>query len=280
MAYVKKTPAQIQAEMNELTNQLENGIKDVFASGKYTDYLKMMAKFPSYSANNCLLIMVQRPTARYVCGYVTWKKEFNRHVKKGEKAIWILGGSPRTVEKKTKDEDGNEVTEDFTYTKYFPCKVFADDQTEGDDIPDLCKELKSEVSDFQSIKSRIQKASKVSIHFEDTHSEAKGYFSPAENKIVVQYGMSDSQTIKTMLHEMTHSILHCKGGSQEKADRDTKEIQAESVAFIVCHHLGINSAEYSFPYLASWANHKGMKVVRENLDIIKKTAENLINQII
>lgn len=277
--YQKKSPEQLQAEMNALTAQLENGIEEVFTSGKLTDYLTMMAKFPNYSASNCLLIMLQRPTAKHVCGYVTWKKEFNRHVKKGENAIHILGGSPRKGKRKTKDENGKEVTEEYTYIKYFPCAVFADDQTEGDDLPELCRELKNNVDNYVFIKEKLKSIANVPIYIESTNSEAKGYFSPMENKIVVQDGMSESQTIKTMVHELTHSILHCKGGIQESADRDTKEIQAESVAFIVCHHLGIESDDYSFPYLASWASEKGMKAVRENLDLIQKTAFELIEKI-
>lgn len=279
MAYRKKTKEEIQAELNDLSTKIEKGVEEVFTSGRYMEYLRMMAKFPKYSANNCMLIMMQRPTAKYVCGYVTWKKEFHRHVIYGETGLSIIGGKQMVGKKIVKDEHGNETEETFNYTKYFPCYVFADDQTDGDPLPELCKELKTRVDGYATVKAKLQGIAKVPVCFEDFGGEAKGYFSPSENRIVVRVGMPESQTIKTMVHEMTHSVLHCKDGRQAKADRDTKEIQAESVAFIVCHYLGIETDDYSFPYLASWANEKGIKAVRENLDIIKETATDIISHL-
>lgn len=275
--YTAKSAKEKKAELDNLMGKLEAGVADVFASGKLTDWLNIMSKFPRYSANNCLLIMMQRPTAQHVCGYVTWDKEFNRHVIKGEKAIKILGGRLCKGTRKVEDEDGNMVEEEFSYTRFFPCSVFADDQTEGDPIPELCKELSGEASGYATIKAKLEGISNFPIAFEDITDGSNGYFSPVEQKIAIKSGMSESQTIKTMVHELTHSILHCDGGEQEKADRDTKEIQAESVAYVVCNHLGIESAEYSFPYLASWSKGKQARAIQDNMEIIRKTAAHLID---
>ena len=283
MAKAKKeyTPAEIEqfkadakAKVEAAFTTLENGVEEIFKSGKFTEYLQTMSRFHSYSVNNSILIMMQHPTARYVAGYKAWQDEFQRHVKKGEKAIQILAPNPFTIKKTITDDEGNESEEDVKIMRYKTVSVFADDQTEGKELPSLCEELEGDCAD--EILERILTIPKVPVTFEDFVMDAKGYFSPTENKIVVKESISAIQKAKTILHETAHSILHCKGGEEEKAGRDTREIQAESVAYAVCYYLGLPVDEYSFEYVASWAYGKGTKELRANLDIIAKTANAMI----
>lgn len=271
---VAQFKADAKAKVEAAFTTLEAGVEEIFKSGKFTEYLQTMGKFHSYSVNNQILIMVQHPTARYVAGYKAWQDNFDRHVRKGEKAIQILAPNPFTVKKTVTDDEGNESEEDVKIMRYKTVSVFADDQTEGKELPNLCKELEGDCAD--EILERILTIPKVPVTFEDFNRDAKGYFSPAENKIVVKESISALQKAKTILHETAHSILHCKGGEEEKAERDTREIQAESVAYAVCYYLGLPVDEYSFEYVASWAYDKGVKELRANLDIIAKTANAMI----
>ena len=266
--------ADTKAKVEAAFTTLEAGVEEIFKSGKFTEYLQTMGKFHSYSVNNQILIMVQHPTARYVAGYKAWQDDFKRHVKKGEKAIQILAPNPFTIKKTVTDDEGNETEEDVKIMRFKTVSVFADDQTEGKELPNLCEELEGDCAD--EILERILSIPNVPVVFEDFHSDAKGYFSPTENKIVVKESISALQKAKTILHETAHSILHCKGGEEEKAERDTREIQAESVAYAVCYYLGLPVDEYSFEYVASWAYGKGVKELRANLDIIAKTASTMI----
>ena len=208
--------------VKEITAKLEQGVQDIFTSGKWEEYLKTMSKFHSYSANNCLLIMMQCPAASLVAGYRTWQKEFKRNVKKGERAIKILAPMQRKYTET--DEDGNEV--ERKYIVYRAVPVFDLSQTNGEPLKTLTTQLNGD-ADAELI-DKLTKVSPVPVSFEDFKASAYGYYSRAESRIVVQKSIPDRHKVKTLAHEIAHSILHCEDGEQAGADRDTKEVQAEA----------------------------------------------------
>lgn len=280
MSYKVKTMADKIMEVKAISEKLEAGVKDVFESGRYEEYLQVMSRFPTYSYNNQLLIMLQHPTARYVCGYNAWQENFNRHVKYKQKAIKIFGPNLQKKTREVEDENGNITTEEYKLLKGFILlSVFADDQTEGDDLPEICKKLGADVEKFEELKAKLEKVAPCPITYEVVDGGANGFFSPKDNRIVVQEGMSESQTLKTLVHEIAHSMLHGKGGEEEKADRNTMEVQAESVAYVVCNYLGIDTSSYSFGYIAGWSKGKETKELKASLDIINKTAGAFIKEV-
>ena len=284
-------------KVKEITDKLEAGLKELFESEKYKSYLSTMSKFHNYSFNNTLLIAMQKPEATLVAGYQAWQKNFERHVNKGEKAIRILAPAPYKIkEERDKldpvtgemmfDENGmlqKEETE-VTIPAFCAVSVFDVSQTDGKPIPELeVNELLSTVEGYEDFVQALMNISPVPIAFEDIPGDSKGYFSTAEKRIAVQENMSESQTLKTMVHEVAHSRLHDKEVNQSMdipvKDRNTKEVEAESVAFTVCQHFGIDTSDYSFGYIAGWSSGRNMKELKSSLDTIRKTASELITGI-
>ncbi len=246
-------------KVKEITDKLEEGLKELFESGKYKNYLSTMSKFHNYSVNNTLLIALQRPDASLVAGYQAWQKNFNRHVNKGEKGIRILAPAPYKIkEERDKldpvtgeimlDQDGMPQTEEveIKIPAFRAVSVFDVKQTSGEPIPELeAKELLSTVEGYEDFVKAVTYVAPVPISFEDIPGDSKGFFSPTEKRIAVQEGMSESQTLKTMVHETAHSMLHDKEINKDilapAKDRNTKEVEAEGIAFAECgefHNLG------------------------------------------
>ena len=285
-------------KVKEITDKLEEGLKELFESEKYRSYLSTMSKFHNYSFNNTLLIAMQKPEATLVAGYKAWQKNFNRHVNKGEKGIRILAPAPYKIkEERDKldpvtgevmlDQDGMPQREEveIKIPAFRAVSVFDVSQTDGEPIPELeAKELLSTVEGYEDFIKAITYVAPAPIGFEDIPGDSKGYFSPTENRIAVQEGMSESQTLKTMVHETAHSMLHNKEVNKGDIlapvkDRNTKEVEAESIAYTVCQHFGIDTSEYSFGYIAGWSSGKDMKELKSSLDTIRRTASELITGI-
>lgn len=284
-------------KVKEITDRLEAGLKELFESEKYKSYLSTMSKFHNYSFNNTLLIALQKPEATLVAGYKAWQKNFERHVNKGEKAIRILAPAPYKIkEERDKldpvtgemmlDENGmpqKEETE-VTIPAFRAVSVFDVSQTDGKPIPELeAQELLSTVEGYEDFVQALMNVSPVPVSFEEIPGDSKGYFDTVEKRIAVQENMSESQTLKTMVHEVAHSMLHDKEVNQSMdvpaKDRNTKEVEAESVAFTVCQHFGIDTSEYSFGYIAGWSSGRDMKELKNSLDTIRRTASELITGI-
>lgn len=226
-----------EEKMSVVQQKLENGVREIFSSEKYKEYIAVMSKFPRYSINNCILIASQYPEASLVCGYRKWQKEFNRVVNKGEKGIMILAPSKGKVEveeevfdenhKAVLDENGKQKTEIVTkeYQTFIPVYVFDVSQTQGDPLPSLATELSEQVESFEDIKRVLEEISPVPVYYEDIQGEAKGYFSFVEQKIVIKESLQQLQTIKTMIHEIAHATLG-HGSKEDKFDRSSREVQA------------------------------------------------------
>ena len=285
-------------KVKEITDKLEEGLKELFESEKYKSYLSTMSKFHNYSFNNTLLIAMQKPEATLVAGYQAWQKNFNRHVNRGEKGIRILAPAPYKIkEERDKldpvtgevmlDKDGMPQTEEveIKIPAFRAVSVFDVSQTSGEPLPELeAKELLSTVEGYEDFIKAVTFVAPAPIGFEDIPGDSKGYFSTEENRIAVQERMSESQTLKTMVHETAHSLLHNKEVNKEDIlapakDRNTKEVEAESIAFTVCNHFGIDTSEYSFGYIAGWSSGRDMKELKSSLDIIRRTASELITGI-
>ena len=283
-------------QMKEITERLEQGVKDIFTSEMYTTYLRTMAKFHNYSFNNTLLIAMQRPDATLVAGFNAWKNKFNRYVKKGEKGIQIIAPAPiKEVEEREKidkdtglavlNENGEPEMERVEYVvpRFRVTTVFDVSQTDGEPIPSLeVNELTASVKDYALLTAAIEQVSPVPMRFDEIEGDAKGYYSDADKEICIQVGMGESQTIKTMIHEVAHAMLHNSDlmeQSGEEKDRLTKETEAESIAFTVCSALGIDTSDYSFPYVASWASGKAMKELKDSMDTIRLTAADFLEKL-
>ena len=286
-----------QQRVKEITDKLEEGLKELFESEKYKSYLNTMSKFHNYSFNNTLLIAMQKPEATLVAGYKAWQKNFDRHVNKGEKAIRILAPAPYKIkEERDKldpvtgellfDENGMPQKEnvEITFPAFRPVSVFDVSQTDGKPIPELeTAELLQTVEGYEDFVKALMEVAPVPIGFEDIPGESKGYFHAEEKRIAVQENMSESQTLKTMVHEVAHSMLHNKELNKDMdesvKDRNTKEVGAESIAYTVCQHFGIDTSDYSFGYIAGWSSGKEMTELKESLDTIRRTASELITGI-
>ena len=282
--------------VQELTDKLEQGLQDLFNSDSYRNYLATMSKFHNYSFNNTLLIAMQKPDATLVAGYKAWQKNFERHVNKGEKAIRILAPAPYKIkEKRDKidpvtqelllDKDGNPQKEEveITIPAFRAVSVFDLSQTDGKPIPELAAhELLSDVEGYQDMIRAVEAISPVPIELEEIAGESKGYYDREAKRIAVQENMSESQTLKTMIHEVAHSKLHSKEVEQDeqmRKDRNTKEVEAESVAYTVCQHFGVDTSDYSFGYIAGWSSGRDTKELRSSMDTIRRTASELITGI-
>lgn len=262
--------------IEEITVKLEQGVKDVFNGGQYKEYLDFMAKFHDYSVNNCILILMQMPTASLVAGYKAWQTKFNRQVRKGEKGIQILAPIPHKFRKEVKDENGNVTEKEFSYNTFRAVSVFDISQTDGDKVPTVVNELTEKVADYDSLLKKLIAFAPVPVGFEDIQGGAKGYYNRLEKRIAIKSGMAEQQTVKTLVHEIARSMLHSVKGEESEADRQTKEVQAESVAYVVCSQLGLSTDDYSFGYIATWGGDKEAKQLINSMEIIKKTATMII----
>jgi len=280
-------------KVQDLTDKLERGLTELFNSDSYKNYLSTMSKFHNYSFNNTLLIAMQKPEASLVAGYNAWQKNFGRHVNKGEKAIRILAPVPYKIKEEREkvdpvtqeimiDRDGNPQKEEveITIPAFRAVSVFDVSQTDGKPIPELeTKELLSDVDGYQDMIHAVEAVSPVPIEMEEIDSGAKGYFDREARRIAVQENMSESQTLKTMIHEVAHSKLHNKEVEQARKDRNTKEVEAESIAYTVCQHFGVDTSEYSFGYIAGWSSGRDTKELKSSMDTIRRTASELITGI-
>jgi antirestriction protein ArdC len=267
----------LKEQVKEITESLNDNIMNLFESDRFKNYLNVMSRFHNYSVNNSMLIMMQKPDATLVAGYNKWQKEFKRNVNRGEKAITILAPSPYTVTKKEIDENGEEVEKKVKLMGYRPVKVFDVSQTDGEPLPEIVQQMNFDVEDFAVYKETLEHISPVSIAYQPTGSDANGYYSHATNSIVVSDTLGEAQTIKTMIHEIAHAILHNKeNGEEMDADRYTKEVEAESVAYTVCTHFGIDASDYSFGYIAGWSAGKELKELKSSMAVIQKTATEVI----
>ena len=285
-------------QVREITDKLEQGIKELFESERFKEYLRTMSKFYNYSFNNTLLIAMQKPEATYVAGYTSWQRNFDRQVMKGEKGIKILAPAPyKAQEEREKIDpltqkpvigaDGKAVTETVEVLRpaFKVVSVFDVSQTDGKELPDIIvDELKGTVENYEAFFDALRLESPVPISFEDIPGGAKGFFSPVESRIAIQEGMSEIQTVKTAIHEIAHAKLHAvkpdeKAAPEDKKDRHTKEVEAESVAYTVCQRYGIETSDYSFGYIAGWSSGKETKELKSSLDTIRKTAAEMIEGI-
>ena len=285
-------------QVREITDKLEQGIKELFESERFKEYLRTMSKFYNYSFNNTLLIAMQKPEATYVAGYTSWQRNFDRQVMKGEKGIKILAPAPyKAQEEREKIDpltqkpvigaDGKTVTETVEVLRpaFKVVSVFDVSQTDGKELPDIIvDELKGTVENYEAFFDALKQESPVPISFEDIPGGAKGFFSPVESRIAIQEGMSEIQTVKTAIHEIAHAKLHAvnpdeKTAPEDKKDRHTKEVEAESVAYTVCQRYGIETSDYSFGYIAGWSSGKETKELKSSLDTIRKTAAEMIEGI-
>ena len=278
--------------MKEITDRLETGIQELFDSDRYKAYLTTMAKFHNYSFNNTLLIAMQG--GQLVAGFNKWKDTFHRTVKKGEKGIKILAPAPYKVKQKMEkldeqgkpvlDKDGKPLTEEKTVQipAFKVVSVFDVSQTEGEPLPSIAvNELSGSVQDYQDFFKALEQASPVPIGFEDIEGGAHGYFHLLDNRIAIQEGMSQLQTIKTAIHEIAHAKLHAIDPDDpeqtNRPDSRTREVQAESVAYAVCQHYGLDTSEYSFGYVAGWSSGRELAELKASLEIIRSAAHELIS---
>lgn len=283
-----------EQQMKEITERLEQGVRELFTSEMYTEYLKTMSQFHNYSFNNTLLIAMQKPDATLVAGYQAWQKKFRRQVKKGEKGIQIIAPAPiREKEEVEKFDpvtnepilrpDGQPETEEVVHTipRFRVATVFDVSQTYGEPLPELeTPELMGSVENFEIFMQAIREVSPVPIRFDEIESGAKGYYSNANKETVIQDGMSESQTMKTAVHETTHAKLHDRDIMEElgeKKNQMAREVEAESVAYTVCQYFGLDTSDYSFPYIAGWSSSVDMKELRASMDTIRKTAGEFID---
>lgn len=279
-----------EEKMSAIQKKLEDGVRAIFTSEKYQEYISAMSKFPRYSINNCILIASQLPEASLVCGFRKWQTEFNRTVNKGEHGIMILApikGKTEVVEevfdennKAVVDENGNQKTEKVTreYQTFRPVYVFDVSQTSGDPLPTLASELNETVDSFEEMKSVLISISPVPVSFETINGGANGYYSPTAGKIVIDERLPQLQMLKTMVHEIAHATLG-HGSKEDKWDRQTKEVQAESVAYWVTQMIGLDASDYSFGYISGWSKDKEVSELKESLDVIKQTADKLSSSI-
>ena len=288
-------PLPIQGkDMDSIMQSLESGVEELFTSNRYQEFLKTMAKFHNYSFNNTMLIAMQRPDATLVTSYKNWQS-MGRQVMKGEKGITIIAPAPykKMKEKEVLDEnqrpimgtDGKPKTEkvEVTVPHFKAVTVFDIAQTSGEPIQTLAPELlTAAVQDFDSFMQAIQKISPVPIRFDEIDGNANGYYHNADKEIVIKKGLSESQTLKTAIHETAHAKLHDKEIMESlgvEKDRLTKEVEAESVAYCVCSSFGLDTSDYSFPYIAGWSSSREMKEMKASMDVIRKTAGEMIDQL-
>ena len=286
-------------KLKEITDRLEKGIMELFDSDRYKEYLRVMSKFHNYSFNNTLLIAMQKPDASLVAGFQSWKNNFKRNVVKGEKGIKILAPSPfkikqemekidPTTQKPVIGADGKPVKEEkeITIPAFKVVSVFDVSQTEGKELPDIAVDmLTGDVERFKDVFAALEKTSPVPIGFEKIAGNSHGYYHLEEKRIAIDEGMSELQTIKTAIHEIAHAKLHDidpnapKEEQADRPDRRTREVQAESIAYAVCQHYGLDTSDYSFGYVAGWSSGRELDELKSSLETIRSTAAEIINSI-
>ena len=269
-------------EVKNLVNKIEDGVREFMTSDKFKDYLNVMSKFHKYSFSNSLLIAFQRPDSTVVAGYTTWKK-LGRQVNKGSKSIKILAPAPYKT--KIEGEIVNPVTgkkekteQELTKMTFKTVSIFDVSDTTGKELPKLCEELKGEAKHLDIVKEVTKELTGIDVIYEDIRGGAKGYFSPLENKIAIKNGLSKLHEEKTIIHELSHALLH----SNMKADgitRSAAETQAEATAYVVCQKFGLDTGDYSFPYLTSWASNAELVDLKNSLKVIQQTSMIIIDKV-
>ena len=290
--------------LQEITAGIEQGIKELFESEKYMRYLSVMSRFHRYSVNNTMLIYMQKPDATLVAGYNKWKNQFERHVKRGEHGITIIAPTPfkKKIEEQKLDPDtkapildaeGKAVMEEreVEIPMFRPVKVFDVSQTDGKPLPELASTLSGNVQNYEAFMEALRRSAPVPLSVEPMAANMDGYFSPDRQRIAIRAGMSEVQTVSAAVHEIAHSKLHNYAKAQEEAvragdkeppkkkDRNTEEVEAESISYAVCQYYGIQTGENSFGYIANWSQGKELPELRASLETINKTAGELINDI-
>lgn len=281
----------------EITDKLENGIKELFSSEKFKSYLDTMSKFHNYSFNNTLLIAMQKPDATLVAGFNAWKNNFGRNVNKGEKGIQIFAPAPYKIKKEEikrdpdtdlpiLDKDGKPIVEEVerVIPNFKAVSVFDVSQTNGKELPTLgVDELSGSVTDYEKFFEALKAVFPVPIKLAEINGSAKGFFNQEDKTITIKEGMSEAQTVKTAIHEIAHAMLHDKdlkkADLEKPKDRATEEVEAESIAYTVCQHFGVDTSDYSFSYVASWGSGKDLPELKSSLETIRSTASELITQI-
>ena len=285
-------------KVKEITDRLEAGVKELMNSDRFKEYLKCLSRFHNYSLGNSILIALQKPDSTMVAGYTTWKNQFGRQVKKGEKAIRILAPAPykKTLAVDVVDPstgwvrinpDGTKATEqkEIMVPAFKVVNVFDVSSTEGKPLPAIgVNELAGDVQQYELFLEALKRSCPVPIGFEQIDSGAKGYYHTADKRIALQEGMSQVQTIKTLIHEMTHQNLHSKDPKEmtrgePRLTRNAKEVEAEAVAYTVSQHYGIETRDYSFAYIASWSSGKDTQELKASLERIRSAADDMITSI-
>lgn len=258
---------------NEVFQTIERGICDVYDSKRYRQYLRVMSRFPSYSLNNTILIFSQKPDATLVAGYQAWRTKFHRNVRRGEKGIRIL--APVSTRRKTDTEEEEPVK---PATCFRAVSVFDISQTEGEPLPVYMEEtLEGSVDDYEDFLEVLEMCAPVPVRFASISGNARGYFNARRQEIVLRKGMTQLQTIKTLVHEIAHSMMH--QGDDADLSRRQKEIEAESVAYILCSHYGLDTGSYSFGYLAGYSSSRDMPELRASMERIHTASSVLISKI-
>ena len=293
------TAKDTEGKVKEVTERLEAGVRELFESERYQAYLKAMSKFHDYSLNNTLLILMQKPDASLVAGFGKWRDDFERHVKRGEKGIKIFAPAPYTIKKEAEKidpdtgqpvigADGKPVMEqrEIKFPAFKVVSVFDVSQTDGKEIPDLSVDaLTGSVEQYEDFWRVLKEVSPVPVELEKIEGGAHGYYSLTDKRIAVDEGMSELQTIKTLIHEIAHAKLHdidLNAPTEEmenRPNRRTREVEAESIAFTVCQHFGLDTSDYSFGYVAGWSSDKEIKELKASLETIRTTASELITEI-
>ena len=286
-------------KLKEITDRLEQGIAELFDSERYKEYLKVMSKFHNYSFRNTVLIAMQKPDASLVAGFSAWKNNFERNVMKGQKGIKIIAPSPYKIKQEMQKidphtqkpiigKDGKPVTEEkeITIPAYKVVSVFDVSQTEGKELPDIAvDELTGDVDRYKDFFAALEKTSPVPIAFENIEGGSHGYYHLEDKRIAINEGMSELQTLKTAIHEIAHAKLHDidlnapKDEQQPHVDRRTREVEAESVAYTVCQHYGLDTSDYSFGYVAGWSSGRELSELKSSLETIRSAAAEIINSI-
>ena len=286
-------------KLKEITDRLEQGITELFESERYREYLRVMSKFHNYSINNTLLIAMQKPDASLVAGFSAWKNNFGRNVMKGQKGIKIIAPSPFKIRQEVEKidphtqkpiigKDGKPVTEEkeIKIPAYKVVSVFDVSQTEGKELPDIAvDELTGDVDRYKDFFAALEKTSPVPIAFENIEGGSHGYYHLEDKRIAINEGMSELQTLKTAIHEIAHAKLHDidlnapKDEQQPHVDRRTREVEAESVAYTVCQHYGLDTSDYSFGYVAGWSSGRELSELKSSLETIRSAAAEIINSI-
>ena len=296
-------PGKNREQLKEITDRIEAGIRDIFESGdmeKYRNYLRTMSRFHNYSLNNQALIHLQRPDATFVAGYNRWRDKFSRHVLRGEKGITIIAPTPykKKIEQEkldpdTKlpilDADGKIITEEkeIEIPMFRPVKVFDYAQTDGKPLPERVASpvanLTGSVENYEAFMEALRRSSPVPVEVKPLSADMDGYFSPKSQSITLREGMSEVQTVSAAVYEIAHAKLH-NYGLQQAAERkvksrNTEEVEAESISFMVCAYFGIETGANSFGYVATWSKNAELPEFRASLDTIGKTANGIITDV-